>query len=151
LLAIIPISINATGPPKRRFNEKIQSWLDQINFTPFASQDKLYGRIVYFNHEKSNARDIDNILKPIFDRLKSVIYQDDHSILHCEGIRLDMVKYGSSFNLEIDWTRGSTVGIGQIYNHTCLLIEVGQLPLTERSLVHVIWLQEAGGTYEAKT
>jgi len=60
---------NSGGRQKKEFNNKIQPWLNSIDFIKFSNNDKLYGRIFYFNHDTAGIRDIHNILKPIFDRV----------------------------------------------------------------------------------
>jgi len=137
LLTDIPPSINSGGRQKKAFQRKIQPWLDSIDFIKFSKTDKLYGRIIYFNHEIYGIRDIHNILKPIFDMLQGYIYDDDHYILSFEGIRLDMPKKNSWFEIELDYD--ATPDLYKVEQKTACLIEVGLLPFTE-SAINIIWL-----------
>jgi hypothetical protein len=111
--------------------------LDSIDFIKFSKNDKLYGKICYFNHETYAVRDIHNIIKPIFDMLQGYVYDNDHQILFFEGIRLDMPKKNSWFEIELDYD--ATPDLHRAEEETCCLIEIGLLPFTE-SAVNVIWL-----------
>jgi hypothetical protein len=137
LLIDIPPSVNSGGRQKKEFQKKIQPWLDSINFIKFSNTDKLYGRIFYFNHDTYGIRDIHNIIKPIFDMLQGYIYDDDNSILSFEGIRLDMPKKNSWFEIELDFD--ATPDLYLVEQKTCCLIEVGLLPVSE-SAIKIIWL-----------
>lgn len=126
LLIDIPPSINSGSRQKKVFQRKIQPWLDSIDFIKFSKTDKLYGRIFYFNHETYAVRDIDNILKPIFDMLQGYVYDDDNDILFFEGIRLDMSKKDSWFKIELDGT--AINDIDSVLTQTACLVEIGLLP-----------------------
>ncbi len=138
LLVDIPPSSNSRSKPKKVFQKKIQSWLDNIDFLKFSKTDKLYGRIFYFNHEVYGVRDIHNIIKPIFDMLQGKVYDDDNDILFFEAIRLDMSKKDSWFKIELDGT--ATDEIEKALIQTCCLIEVGTLPPIESNAVKLLWL-----------
>jgi len=60
----------------------------------FASGD-LYLRVVYL-FRGSFRIDVDNILKPIADAMRSVVYKDDASIVKCCAHRVDI---GTSYTL----------------------------------------------------
>ncbi|RKZ81907.1 MAG: hypothetical protein DRR19_21530 [Candidatus Parabeggiatoa sp. nov. 1] len=137
LLINIPPSINSGSRRKREYLRKIQPWLDSIDFVGFSKTDKLYGKIFYFNPETYTVRDIHNIIKPIFDMLQGYVYDNDYQILFFEGIRLDMPKKNSGFEIELDYD--ATPDLHKVEEETCCLIEVGSLPPTE-SAVNVIWL-----------
>jgi hypothetical protein len=138
LLIEIPPSINSGGRQKREYVKKIQQWLNSIDFIKFSENDqKLYGRIFYFNHEIYGVRDIHNILKPIFDMLQGYVYENDNDILGFEGIRLDMPKKDSWFRVELD---GSITDIDIALTKTCCLLEIGMLPSVESTAVKVLWL-----------
>jgi hypothetical protein len=137
LLINIPPSINSGSRRKREYLRKIQPWLDSIDFVGFSKTDKLYGKIFYFNHETYTVRDIHNIIKPIFDMLQGYVYDNDYQILFFEGIRLDMPKKNSWFEIELDYD--AAPDLHKVEEETCCLIEVGSLPSTE-SAVNVIWL-----------
>jgi len=142
ILSKIPLSANAGSKSTERFKKEITSWLDEIkrSFEPYQANDRLYGRIIYFNYEKSNVRDIHNVFKKTFDFLNKIVYEDDKAILVFEGIRLDMLKIGSQFDIEtiVD---ADNVKEALEKESTCLLIEVGQLPLVESSVIKVIWFE----------
>lgn len=139
LLLKIPLSANASARAKQAFKIAIQPWLDEIQVNKYSLTERLYGRIIYFNHERTNVRDIHNIFKPTLDLLNDIVYEDDQSILFFEGIRLDMVKSGLWFEVYID-TDMEVIDLSPIFNQTCLLIEVGTLPLTSPNIVSIQWI-----------
>lgn len=104
----------------------------------FADDDRLYGRIYYFNHERVGARDIHNIIKPLFDALEKHVYKDDKQIKHFEGYRLDM-EFNSSY-FEIELNLSEEPDLERVLFETACLIEVGSLPVRPSELVQVNWL-----------
>ncbi len=46
-------------------------------------QGKLYVRVIYFHRVMRKKADVDNIIKPILDALKGVVYVDDSAIRQC--------------------------------------------------------------------
>ncbi len=65
---------------------KYQAALEQLARLHFASRElfdgNLYIRIVWF-HSIERVGDVDNIIKPIIDAFKGVVYLDDESIVKC--------------------------------------------------------------------
>lgn len=49
-----------------------------------------YARIVWFHKRKHG--DVDNIIKPILDALKGVVYADDNLIVKCSSERVDTAR-----------------------------------------------------------
>lgn len=126
------------GKRSRHFKEQVRDWLGAAGESHnFASDDKLYGRIFYFNHDRLAVRDIHNIIKPMFDGLESYIFHDDKQILHFEGVRLDMNHSDFWFEVEYDL---STQDLQHILTKTCCLIQVSKLPETPPDVVKVTWL-----------
>ncbi len=141
ILPKIPLSANASSKSTERFKKEIAPWLAEIksNFEPYQKDTRLYGRIIYFNYERANVRDIHNVFKKTFDFLNGIVYEDDKAILVFEGIRLDMLKFGSWFGFEIAETNMTELNDVLSKKITCLLIEVGQLPIIENKLINIIW------------
>lgn len=52
---------------------------------------RLYIQIIWFARKKGGP-DIDNIIKPIVDELKGIVYQDDSLISQCLSVRIDLDK-----------------------------------------------------------
>lgn len=62
--------------------------------------ERLFARVVYFKHDRHRARDVHNIVKPLFDVLRGKVYPDDKLILRYEAIRLDMFPVELGFVVE---------------------------------------------------
>jgi hypothetical protein len=139
LFVVIPPSSNQLGSkPARRFKAQVQDWIGDVSERyRFASDDKLYGRIFYFNHSRVAVRDIHNIIKPLFDGLESYLFHDDKQILHFEGVRLDMERSDFWFEVEYDL---SAQDLQYVLTETCCLIQVSKLPETPPDVVKVTWL-----------
>ncbi|MDQ3815140.1 MAG: RusA family crossover junction endodeoxyribonuclease [Armatimonadota bacterium] len=54
-------------------------------------QGSLYVRIVWF-HAVKTTQDVDNIVKPILDALKGVVFADDFQVAQCLAVRIDTNK-----------------------------------------------------------
>ena len=137
LFITIPPTSNKKSQQKKRFLEQVKGQLSSITTLPiFNSTDRLYGRIFYFNHEKTRIRDIHNIIKPLFDCLEDIVYDDDKQIVHFEGIRLDMEHSSAWFEIEINLSELDAVALTE----TSCLIEVGRLPISPSNTIKVTWL-----------
>lgn len=139
LIPGIPLSNNATNSRvKDRFREYVASQISLIQSVySFSTNDRFYGRVIYFNHEKIGIRDIHNIFKPMFDALEGHAYDDDKHILHFEGIRLDM-EYNSQW-FEIEFVM-QVPNLERALLETCCLIEIARLSSSSESAVNVTWL-----------
>ena len=141
ILFLIPPTSNATGgsPQAQRFKKRIAPWLEMLaDVVAFSDDDRLYGRIYYFNHERVGVRDIHNIIKPLFDVLEKRIYKDDKQIKHFEGYCLDMEFNSSYFEIELNLSQEPE--LERVLFETACLIEVGSLPVQPSELVQVNWL-----------
>jgi hypothetical protein len=85
LLASFPV---IGKPASLRSNQTKQRWQSLIMNTaqtyqkkPLKIDVKLELQIDWFSQERKNRADVDNILKPILDALKNVIYVDDVQVL----------------------------------------------------------------------
>jgi Holliday junction resolvase RusA-like endonuclease len=104
------------------------------------STHKLWARIFYFNHDPiTSAKDIHNIIKPLFDDLEDYVYDDDKQIIIFEGTRLDMEDVDDAFVIEfLDYDMPD---IQKILQETCCLVEIGILPFIKQStILKVTWL-----------
>jgi hypothetical protein len=129
VLAKRPISLQKKGP-KDRYQESIRAAARQIlNDTESLSlQGDLYIRILWF-HSQQTSQDVDNIIKPIVDSLKSIVFEDDARISQCLVVRIDVRR--GDFALP---TRNVPT---EVYNHLVALlaenvdhilyVEVGQV------------------------
>jgi Holliday junction resolvase RusA-like endonuclease len=90
VLAKRPISLQKKGP-KDRYQESIRAAARQIlNDTESLSlQGDLYIRILWF-HSQQTSQDVDNIIKPVVDSLKSIVFEDDARISQCLVVRIDV-------------------------------------------------------------
>jgi hypothetical protein len=149
VLPLVPPTSNATGnsPQARRFKKRVAPWLEElVDITAFMEDNMLYGRIYYFNHERIGARDIHNIIKPLFDTLENYIYRDDKQIKYFEGYRLDMEFNNSYFEIELNLSQEPE--LEKVLFETACLIEVGILPIIPSELIQVNWLQLEGADNE---
>lgn len=139
---LVPPTSNAGGssPQAKRFRERVEPILKGLtDVSAFSEDEQLFGRIYYFNHERSGARDIHNIIKPVFDMLETYVYKDDKQIKYFEGYRLDMEFNNSYF--EVDFNLSQEPELAQMLFVTGFLIEVGVLPVSPSELIQVNWLQ----------
>lgn len=143
VLFFIPPTSNmgSSSPQMKRLKKKVKPWLEGIEKTiEFPEGQWLYGRVIYFNHERNNSRDIHNIIKPLFDMIGELkIYEDDKLIRHFEGYRLDMQYNADYFEVELNITQEPE--LERVLKETACLVEVGILPLQPSSLVDITWLQ----------
>lgn len=74
-----PVSQQASAKSKQRYREMVaeaaSSTVDTIN-----SNQRVKIEIDWFSEGSQNKPDIDNIIKPIQDALKSIIYVDDNQV-----------------------------------------------------------------------
>ncbi|MEZ4866064.1 MAG: RusA family crossover junction endodeoxyribonuclease [Caldilineaceae bacterium] len=139
LIVVPPTSNTVSGKGARRIKQELADWINSLeDVKQFAEGDKLFGRIFYFNHESRAARDIHNIIKPLFDVLEGKIIHDDKQICHFEGMRLDMAHSNSWFELEY---RLPAAEIQKVLKQTCCLVQISKLPALPPSSVTVKWLQ----------
>lgn len=148
LLFFVPPTSNATASPQaQRFKKRITPWLNSLtDIAAFGENDRLYGRIYYFNHERISARDIHNIIKPLFDALEDRVYKDDKQIKHFEGYRLDMEFNNAYFEIELNLPQDPE--LEKVLFETSCLIEVGVLLVQPSNLIRVNWLQPEGESDE---
>ncbi|RYG68533.1 RusA family crossover junction endodeoxyribonuclease [bacterium] len=85
LLLRRPVSLNAA-------NQKYKSALkDEASKVAQGSEllaGRLYARIIWF-HKDPTTQDVDNIVKPILDSLKGVVFEDDSQIGECRVMKID--------------------------------------------------------------
>lgn len=123
----------------QKTKDLIQQWFDELDqVVPFEQNARLWGRIIYFNHDIARARDIHNIIKPLFDSLRGKLYADDKMIYHFEGVRLDMAYYGVWFDVDVDLK--VQPDLARAWSETVCLIEVGELPVQPSQAVQILWL-----------
>jgi len=94
-----PRSVNKKGTAK--YQERIKEYL--LKYHPEIvkfNNEKLYG-IVYYFHKRKTELDADNLSKPIWDALESILYNDDKIIklrysgvydINHNTIKLDITK-----------------------------------------------------------
>jgi len=57
--------------------------------TPFTGD--LYARIIWFYKGRYEG-DVDNIIKPILDAIRGIVYQDDRLVVKCASERFDKTR-----------------------------------------------------------
>lgn len=88
-LARTPKSLQADGVQK--YKEAIKKTVSAKFPVGATDREWLYVRIIFFTWKKGGP-DIDNIIKPIVDALKGVVYRDDKQISQCLSTRIDLVQ-----------------------------------------------------------
>jgi hypothetical protein len=84
-----PKSLQADGVQK--YKEAIKKAASTKFPVGATDREWLYVRIIFFTWKKRGP-DIDNIIKPIVDALKGVVYRDDKQISQCVSTRIDLVQ-----------------------------------------------------------
>jgi crossover junction endodeoxyribonuclease RusA len=72
------------------YQEKIRRSATKRFAGPMVSEGLLYSRLVWLHRGKQQAGDVDNIVKPILDALKGVIYADDLLVSQSLATRIDV-------------------------------------------------------------
>jgi len=62
---------------------------DMFSATPFTGD--LYARIIWFYKGRYEG-DVDNIIKPILDAIRGIVYQDDRLVVKCASERFDKTR-----------------------------------------------------------
>lgn len=83
-------SQNQSTESKRRYREALQTQARAI-FHAQPLTGPLYARIVWFYKRRADG-DVDNIIKPILDALKGIVYKDDRTITKCMSERIDKTR-----------------------------------------------------------
>jgi Holliday junction resolvase RusA-like endonuclease len=86
-----PKSVQADKHGLRKYRKEIKDAAAAKFQNAPSDRDWLYIRIILFTWKKGGP-DIDNIIKPIVDALKGVVYRDDKQISHCLSTRIDLEK-----------------------------------------------------------
>jgi Endodeoxyribonuclease RusA len=148
LLAVpyIPVSVNASPQRKTEFARRLNEVLKKCPTTVhFSGSKRLYAKVFYFNHERASSRDVHNILKPLFDLLRGVAYEDDKQIVHFEAFRLEMERHGQWFDYSINGEIPNEDELLQLLlrpmdgGRTGVFIEIGEVPSTN-PVFEVNWL-----------
>lgn len=139
LLFFTPPTANSVHSRQgQKTKDLIQQWFDGLDqVMPFEQNARLWRRLIYFNHDDVRARDIHNIIKPLFDSFRGKLYADDKMIYHFEAVRLDMAYYGEWFM--VNFNLHNEPDLLRTLSETACLIEVGELPIQPSGLVDIIW------------
>lgn len=87
LLPRRPISQQNKSNPK--YKDALRTAATERPIGPFRLEERLYCRILWF-HRLPTRQDVDNIVKPIFDALKGVIFEDDYQVSQCLVARINL-------------------------------------------------------------
>ena len=91
VLSRTPKSANAEGRRLVNYQKRMADDANARYKSAAVVGDRLYIRIVCFARKKGGP-DVDNIIKPIVDALKGIVYKDDSLISQCLSIRIDLEK-----------------------------------------------------------
>jgi len=78
--------MGSDGRPK--FAEAVKRAAQAWSAQAALLQGDLYTRIAWF-HNVPTTQDVDNIIKPILDALKGVVYEDDRLVSQCLATRVN--------------------------------------------------------------
>ena len=92
VLSRTPKSANAVGRFLANYQKRMADDANAKYKSAALVSDRLYIRIVWFARIKGGP-DVDNIIKPIVDALKGIIYTDDALISQCLSVRIDLEKF----------------------------------------------------------
>lgn len=81
-----PVSLR-TASPKYKSSINADASVAMDGRAPF--EGRLYARIIWF-HAEPTTQDADNIVKPILDALKNVVFKDDSQVGECHVARIDI-------------------------------------------------------------
>lgn len=95
---------------------------------PPIGEGRLYARIIWFARKKGGP-DVDNIVKPILDALRGVVYEDDSQIDQCLATKIDLTKlYSVSANHISSKDYQELIDLLGSPADDILYIEVGRIP-----------------------
>ena len=124
VLARRPVS---AGPgPNEKYKQAVrEAALRRFPDGPIV-EGLLYVRITWF-HRKPTTQDVDNIVKPILDALKGVVFKDDFRVSQCLATRIDLaLDYTLSGNIRSETFDELMDLIDSGHDHV-LCIEAGQM------------------------
>ncbi len=130
LLARRPVSLQKKGP-KDRYQEEIRVIAEKIieDTQRNLLEGDLYVRIVWFHAERATI-DVDNIIKPLLDALKGIIYDDDARVSQCLATRVNTQRGDyilSTRNISSDVYDELIRLLSEDAEHI-ICVEVGQVP-----------------------
>jgi Holliday junction resolvase RusA-like endonuclease len=127
-----PVS-GQTHSPKSRENYKAE--LGSLASAAFTLLEPLtgdlYARIIWFYKGRKGRieGDIDNIIKPILDSLRGIVYRDDDIVVKCVSERFDKTQdlIISQINISDDLYQDLLLAIADDNTNHNLYIEIGQI------------------------
>ena len=124
-----PVSVQ--GGPNKKYKEAL-SQAAAIRMQGIGMLDgSLYARIIWF-HRVKTSQDIDNIVKPILDSLKGVVYKDDFQIEQCLATRIDLQRSYVLSDRDVDaGTYQEIVEMIAFPYNDILYIEIGPMALNQ--------------------
>lgn len=76
----LPVSQQASPPSKRRYQTTVAKAASNSVVSPIKDDEKIKIEIDWFSESFQNKPDVDNIIKPIQDALKGIIFVDDNQV-----------------------------------------------------------------------
>lgn len=124
-----PVS-GQTKSPRSKENYKAElGRLARAAFTlPEPLTGELYARIIWFYKGRIEG-DIDNIIKPILDAIRGIVYRDDDIVVKCVSERFDKTRdlVMSQINISDDLYQNLLLAIADDNTSHNLYIEIGQI------------------------
>lgn len=88
LLPEKPRSLQGDPAKRQRYKDRIATLAREIFGAAPPLEGELYARIIWFYSGKAQG-DIDNMVKPILDALKEIVYRDDGAVVKCVSEKID--------------------------------------------------------------
>lgn len=115
-----PVSSRAKSARKNLYQARLAADAAKSLQADFPSYQRLYCRILWF-HSYATAQDVDNIVKPILDSLKQIVFKDDYQVAQCMAMRVDL---SQPYQIEANEELSDLINSGVV---DILYVEIGPL------------------------
>jgi len=124
-----PVSGQTKSPKsKENYKAELGDYARAAFTLPELLSGDLYARIIWFYKGRIEG-DIDNIIKPILDSIRGIVYRDDDIVVKCVSERFDKTQdlVISQINISNDLYQDLILAIADDNTSHNLYIEIGQV------------------------
>ncbi|MCG8348537.1 MAG: RusA family crossover junction endodeoxyribonuclease [Chloroflexales bacterium] len=135
ILSRRPVSGQTESPKsKEHYKEELAKYARESFTSTEPLSGELYARIIWFCKGRIEG-DIDNIIKPILDSVRGIVYQDDDIIVKCVSERFDKTRdlVISQINISNELYQDLLLVIADDNTNHNLYIEIGHIK--ERTVI----------------
>lgn len=86
-----PVSTQGSSKSKRQYRTTVAEAASKSVASPIRSHERIKIEIDWFSEGSQNKPDVDNIIKPIQDALKSIVFLDDNQVESITSRRHDIL------------------------------------------------------------